>query len=147
MFNKTLSILLVLAVVIVSAPLIAFPASAEIWNNLLQYEQINSGTAIRVYGCSEEASGTLTIPSTLDGLPVTQISDYTFMYCTNLTSITIPKSVVKISSEAFTDSGLKEIIYEGTIEDWERIELGEQSSVSNALKLICTNSEKQLRWW
>ena len=78
---------------------------------------------------------------------VRSIGTAAFWYCPSLTSITIPKSVVEISSGAFEDSALKEIIYEGTIEDWEKIELGEQSSVSHALKLICTDSEKQLRWW
>ena len=45
--------------------------------------------------------GTLIIPSTLGGYPVTEIGCYAFYDCTGLTSVTIPSSVTFIRSEAF----------------------------------------------
>ncbi|MCM1330557.1 MAG: leucine-rich repeat domain-containing protein [Ruminococcus sp.] len=43
------------------------------------------------------------IPNTIEGLPVTYISGYTFRDCTSLTNITIPNSVTYIGSYAFAD--------------------------------------------
>lgn len=46
-----------------------------------------------------------------------------FSYCSALTSVIIPESVVKIEYDAFKEcSGLEKIFYEGTSEGWEKIE-------------------------
>ena len=45
--------------------------------------------------------GVVTIPSTINGLPVTTIGYFAFNYCTNLTSVTIPNTVTSIRDEAF----------------------------------------------
>ena len=81
--------------------------------------QINGGTA-KIYGpynyssytpaISPKPSGTVTIPSTLGGKPVTSIGDYAFYYCSGLTSVTIPDSVTSIGYGAFYGcSGLKSV--------------------------------------
>ena len=46
-------------------------------------------------------SGDITIPSTLGGYPVTIIGSYAFNYCDEITSITIPSSVIGIGISAF----------------------------------------------
>ena len=51
--------------------------------------------------CLESASGSLEIPSTYNGLPVTSIGNYAFDACTGLNSITIPDSVTSIGAGAF----------------------------------------------
>ena len=43
----------------------------------------------------------VTIPATIDGLPVTRIGDGAFMQCMDLTSVTIPASVTSIGDQAF----------------------------------------------
>ena len=58
----------------------------------------------------KDLSGTITIPSTLGGCPVTRINTSVFSGCSALTSITIPDTVTSIGDSAFEDcSGLKSI--------------------------------------
>jgi hypothetical protein len=45
--------------------------------------------------------GNVTIPSTIDGLPVTSIGDKAFYFVTGLTGVTIPDSVTSIGDDAF----------------------------------------------
>jgi hypothetical protein len=45
--------------------------------------------------------GAVTIPDTINGLPVTGIESNTFWYCTSLTSVTVPSSVTSIGDAAF----------------------------------------------
>ena len=71
--------------------------------------RINGDTA-EIYGpasypvrpvISPKPTGTVTIPSTLGGKPVTRIGAYAFYNCSGLTSVTIPDSVTSIGSSAF----------------------------------------------
>ena len=61
--------------------------------------QINSG-GITITGYAGPG-GAITIPATINGLPVTSIWDYAFYGCTSLTSITIPKRITSIGFGAF----------------------------------------------
>ena len=45
--------------------------------------------------------GDITIPSILDGFPVTAIDDWAFGFCENLTAVTIPEGVMTIGRYAF----------------------------------------------
>ena len=47
------------------------------------------------------SGGSVDIPATIDGKPVTSIREYAFAYCSGLTSITIPNSVISIGNYAF----------------------------------------------
>lgn len=60
------------------------------------------GDKIKIIGCNKKASGDLIIPDTIEGLPVTNISSYAFKDCANLTSVTVPNSVVEIGNAAFS---------------------------------------------
>ena len=65
--------------------------------------ETNNGAITITRGCACE--GVVTIPDTLDGLPVTSIDDYAFSFCghQNLLGITIPNSVTNIGTWAFAD--------------------------------------------
>lgn len=53
------------------------------------------------------------------GLP-----DAAFKGCTNLKRLTIPKNVIKIGRDVFAGCvSLEDVYYEGTIEQWEKIEI------------------------
>ncbi|MDO5330255.1 MAG: leucine-rich repeat protein, partial [Bacillota bacterium] len=68
-------------------------------------------------GCTSLTS--VTIPST-----VTSLGSYAFYGCTSLTSITIPATVTSLNSEAFSSSGIIEIHYGGTSEQWDTLRNG-----------------------
>ena len=51
------------------------------------------------------SGGAVTIPDTINGLPVTSIGDSAFRYCTSLTSVLIPNSVTGIGVEGPLVSG------------------------------------------
>ena len=76
---------------------LALPAAVQAQFNYVTNEQ---GTITITGGCT---SGAVTIPSTINGLPVTSIGGYAFVDCTSLTSVTIPDSVTSIEDYAFLD--------------------------------------------
>jgi uncharacterized membrane protein len=73
--------------------------------------------------------GAVTIPSTIDGLPVTRIGDSAFYCLTAVTSVEIPSGVVSIGNSAFAAcSGLTTVAIPSTVTD-----IGEQAFNSTAL--------------
>jgi len=75
------------------------PATPEESDGLL-YLLNEEGTAYTVVGMTENASLTLVIPETFEGLPVTAIGDRAFEG-TAITSVTLPDSITTIGGWAF----------------------------------------------
>ena len=98
--KKVLSVFLVVVMIVTALPLTTFnlSASAEVYG--YYYYEVYNGEAT-VTGVSSSISGDITIPSTLGGYPVTNIGDYAFECCDDLTSVTIPDSVTSIGEGAF----------------------------------------------
>ncbi len=85
-----LSLLLVMGIM-TTVPVMSSAASVDDLEFTL-YEKEYSVT-----NCSPDAKGSLTIPSTYNNLPVTEIGWFAFTGCEKLTKVTVPKTVTTIS--------------------------------------------------
>ncbi len=111
----------------------------------------------------------IVIPDKVDGMPVTVIEDSAFALATGIlreelndavdegydrrsliTSVTIPKSIRKIKHYAFRYcSFLKDIYYEGTIEEWGKItkeELWFSDSKYGTVLVHCTDGDTEQKY-
>ncbi len=79
--------------------LLAVPVAVE-----AQYSYTTNDGAITItgYDCST-GGGAVTIPSTINGLPVTSIGDRAFWFCAPLTSVTVPNNVTNVGAWAFEE--------------------------------------------
>lgn len=80
----------------------AYPKSSLGLKNGLEYLDNGNGTCT-IIGYKGQLSGHLTIPDKLNGLTVTAIGKGVFYYCSDLTGITIPNSVMTIGERSFED--------------------------------------------
>ena len=132
-FKSLLALTLALIMVLGVAPISEFAGvdwaslfapKAEAANKtygIYTYE-VSSDNKVIITDCDESAKGAITIPSEIDGKPVTSIGFEAFRDCTGLTSITIPDSVTSIGIMAFRDcTGLTSITLSNSvtsIRDW-----------------------------
>ena len=74
---------------------------------------------------------------------VTSIGDYAFRGCSGLTSVTIGNGVTSIGARAFSDcSKLTDINYNGSMEEWNKIEKGENWNSSTGNYVVhCTDGD------
>ena len=98
--RKSWSVLLALAMMLSLMPTgtLSLTASAET-AEFYTYEVADG--KVTITDVSAKVSGTVTVPSTLGGYPVTGVGEYAFYGCDTLTSITIPESVVSVGDYAF----------------------------------------------
>lgn len=110
--KRAFSILLAFAIAFGALQLVdvelAPKAAAEQVSGFYTYV-VEDGEAT-IIDVNEKISGNAVIPSKLGGYPVTRIDHDAFMYCMDLTNITISNSVVSIGDYAFYNcTGLKSI--------------------------------------
>ena len=105
--KRFLSLVLSLCIILTVATFPAMAATTGTTTEGLAYSISNNKVTITDYTGSATS---LTIPSTIEGYPVTTIGNEAFSYRTSLTSITIPNSVTSIGDSAFYEcSTLKSI--------------------------------------
>jgi hypothetical protein len=75
---------------------------AVLWNQPAQvpYKFTTTNGTVTITGCTGPG-GAVTIPATINGLPVTSIGAWAFLGCTRLTTITLGNSVTSIGEGAF----------------------------------------------
>ena len=84
--------------------LVALPQTAHAASTSdLTFTLNATGDGYLVSKCNTSASGSLTIPASYNGKPVTGIGDSAFSWCTSLTNVTIPDSVTSIGYLAFNN--------------------------------------------
>ncbi len=120
MLKKALSLVLVLAVAVLSVPIISLPrAFASDWQAVLTYETNSDNTGIIITECDDSASGILEIPSQINGLPVISIGDEAFYRCSSLTSVIIPDTVTRIGVLGFSLCSITSVVIGNGVTDLE----------------------------
>lgn len=101
------------------------------------------GDTYQVVTVGECLHSNVIIPSTYNGAPVTKICDDAFQLCEKLESITIPQSVTVIGRWVFyLCTALKDIYYQGTVEQWNAIEKGVDWDLKTADYTVhCSNGD------
>lgn len=79
---------------------------------------------------------------------ISSISNYAFFGCSMLTRITIPNSVTSIGKSVFYDcTGLTSINYNGTKDQWSKINLNSEWDENSAIKTIhCTDGTLNINY-
>ena len=102
---RVLSAFLAVAMLLTLLPAAAFAAPAP--ESDFEYGASNGRAIIRKY---KGAGGTVEIPATLGGYPVTAIEMQAFVECASLKSVSMPESVTSISNSAFAGcTGLESV--------------------------------------
>lgn len=100
--NRQWMLKLAMAVAVLTVMIVLLPTEAQAASESdLTFILNSDGQSYSVSGCNPSASGSLTIPATYNGKPVTFIGTRAFYKYESLTSVTIPNSVVVLGSEAF----------------------------------------------
>lgn len=105
MKKKVFAILTAILLLCAALPLGALSVSAE------------EGTIIVVVNgeaeyrwCPRDAKGTVTVPATYEGCPVTLIDDDAFHNCESVTKVVLPSSIKTIEEDAFRNCGKLESV-------------------------------------
>lgn len=93
---RVLSAFLAVAMLLTLLPAAAFAAPAP--ESDFEYSASNGTATITKY---KGAGGTVEIPATLGGYPVTAIGMHAFVECTSLKSVSMPESMTSIGNSAF----------------------------------------------
>ena len=90
---------------------------------------VSAGRIVETGAIAKGTTGDLTIPSSINGVPVRTIGQWAFAYCRQLTSVTIPDTVTTIEDGAFAScSGMKRVFFGANVR-----------SVGSCAFLYCTS--------
>ena len=97
--KKTVSLILAILLVLSSAPFTSL-LSMAVSNGYYNYVVLNGFAEI--FEVNKDITGSVTIPSSLDGYSVSRVREGAFQNCTSLTGVTIPSCVQNIEKNTFT---------------------------------------------
>lgn len=127
MKRKILSVLLTFCMFAALVPCTA-NAEEKKYGEWLSYEVNEDGSGVTIIQCDSSAAVDIVIPEEIDGLPVTAIGDYAFQRCSSITGITIPPSIKKVGSVAFSRSYALKGVYITDLEKWMEIDFADVGS-------------------
>ena len=96
--KRLISSVLAIIMILGCMPLTSFAATEYTFGD---YTYTVSGSDATIVSYPETATGSVSIPSSLNGYTVKKIGAYAFYACTNLTGVTIPNTVTEIGNYAF----------------------------------------------
>ena len=99
--KKLISFVLVICMIATMITAVPITANAAYTEGIYKYT-VSDGKAT-ITRCDTYASGSINIPATIGGYPVTSIGDDAFWLCTTITEIIIPNSVRYIGEHAFSN--------------------------------------------
>ncbi len=90
------------SIIIFSIPLIGIDkVNAARYQDILSFRRSSLAYGLTITKCNTTASGVLEIPNEAYGMPIVEISDSAFMYCADLTAISLPDTVQCIGMFSF----------------------------------------------
>ena len=72
------------------------PTDVSVFNYLIVNDRVV------ITGLKNDYPSQIAVPAEIEGLPVTEIGENAFLYCTRLTDVNLPEGVTKIGKNAFT---------------------------------------------
>ncbi|MBR5140208.1 MAG: leucine-rich repeat domain-containing protein, partial [Clostridia bacterium] len=120
------------------------PSNPEVENPTgLRFELNGDGQSYKVSDIGSCTDRDIIIPSTYNGLPVTEIEEYAFSHNTQITSVVIPDSVTYIGAYSFYSVyNLKKVVLPNTI---EFLEMGAFSCCQSLTEINIPTSLTELR--
>ncbi len=97
--KKVISLICVFCILLVSIPVLGADEGETIGLDFVTYK-IKNGKAL-VDWVNRDLKGTVTIPESVNGYPVTEIGQYAFTDCKYITEVVLPKSIAEIYAPAF----------------------------------------------
>ena len=107
MKKRILTALLTLCMLASFVPCAAVAYDEMKYGEYLYYRINEDGLSVRITDCDENITGDVTVPSEIDGLPVTELygwfgSGGVFSDCTKITSVKLPNTLKNIGDEVFS---------------------------------------------
>ena len=95
------SLVICVAVILLGVLCLFLNHDSSASDNQYTYHVVNGEAVLGPGAIPQSTRGKVEIPSSIDGYRVTSIGEGAFFFCTNLTAVTIPKSVKDIGEMAF----------------------------------------------
>ena len=99
---------------------------------------VQNGTASVYQYMGSDAA--VTVPDTLGGYTVTELSHHSFLGNEHITAVTIPKTILFIGEDAFGDAPLSSVIYGGSEEEWNAVTVETPNTALLGATVVCSDN-------